>query len=531
MKYILWTLFGFAMLVAGGVWLFQLISDNTRFLVLPHVLRYQGALLLIVVGGSLALLVSRAGKQSRLEQSLQQKYPAQPWMWRSDWAQSMSRASNRIQIGATIFAIIWTLLGVPLVIAALPQYRHDLLFVIVFAYGFPLSGFSMLFWQAFKWFRYISAGKILLHFKQLPARVGDRFDCELSIPVFSRSLRYEAELVCLNEHVETTKTFDGYESRWVRDEVWRQLITPHQINTLLGTRLTMQFQIPDQNPPTAYKRDNGFKWYVIVRAIRKNGHTQLEREFEVPVSDTLMQENPTQEKPTQQKQGRATFHVPAAEEGVVRERAYSQARIIPRETKPAVTNNIKNAYNESIPTNAIQHLKGLGVRFSKQGIEYEDAFWSKTGVHQSSIILVIIGLIFTSAFTGVFYVEVIVKGRLFALPSGLGVMAGLAILILAVYLRYHRFTIAFTMEGIVRHSRLFSWQWQKLFPWSNVRRIATTRSASVNTAQRRIHYDKVIIYGNSYKENLTLSPGFRNEQDAQLLCNLLQREIDNRRSQ
>ena len=317
MKYIIWTWVGVAILASGVRWLSNLISADTRFFVLPEVLRYQGALLLIVTGGLIAILVSRAGKNHKVISSLKQQHPEQPWMWRSDWVQSHSKPDYNNAIYTTIFALIWSLLTVPSFIAAIPKFEHDLVFMMVFGIGFPLIGIAMLIWQAVVWIKYFSAGKMYLQLKSLPARLGEHLDCELDITKSMSGVRYEGELACFNVWTKTTKTSNGYKSRVMRDELWRSVVQPTLTKTSTGINLNMGFEIPDSEKPTDYKRDQGIKWYVLVRAVSKSGKKRFEREFQVPVFESLTPDDSS-------LNGDAVFNVPAVNDGCVIDRSYSK---------------------------------------------------------------------------------------------------------------------------------------------------------------------------------------------------------------
>lgn len=521
MKYRIWTLIGIVMLVGGSYWLFNLLSEKAPFLVLPDVFRYQGALFLITIGGFISLLVPRAGKKNKAVSALKQQYPMQPWMWRSDWARSSSYASNKNRLGATIFVLIWVLMVTPIVIAAIPEYRHDFIFLMVFGYGFPAVGAALVLWQLVVWAKYLKAGKIVLNFKQLPARIGERFECNLTIPVRKRNLGYEGELVCFNEHVETTKTSEGYKSRLVRDELWRKVIKPACFNSRSGVRLNMQFQIPDKASPMNSKQDHVIKWYVIVRAISRQGRKKFEREFEVPVVRCLTASDvDTQRSVTQ---GSAIFSVPDMDEGHSPARSCSDEKVKTSETVEPDQSKVTG-----VPEDVIYRLKGLGVIFSPDGIDYEDAFWNKTGIQKSALVFITLLLILTAVFATVFYYKVIVAKDFFAIPIGLGVLFGLFMTGIIVFMYKHRFSVLFSPDGIIRNSRLFSWRWQKTFPWSKIRKVMVSASSSVNTNERRVNYNKVVIYGDSYKESLTLSPGFRNEEDAHMLYALINEEVEKR---
>lgn len=521
MKYFLGKLAGIVMLLAGGAWLQRLVTLDTPFLVLPSVLKYQGALLLIVIGFFTLLLTSRAASAHKRKTALQRQYPAQPWMWRGDWAHNTSQSSTRLQIWTTLFALIWTLLLVPIVIAAIPKYRHDLLFMVVFGYGFPLVGVGMLLWQGYKWLRYWLAGKVMLRFSQLPARLGKKFDCEVTVPLQARALRYETELVCFYEHVVTTRIQDEYRSEWVRDEKWRDVISPQSVVTAAGTHLMMRFQLPEEQSTTAYEQEQGTRWYVMVRAVNKAGRTRFEREFEVPVAA-----HPDHDRGIEQPAvaGRATFTLPDMEDGRVMHGAVAQQSM-----RDGLAEQDEGE-NTRPPVDAIRRLSEIGVRFSKEGIEYADAVWKNTGIHKVGIAMTLVPLVLTVAFAAIFYTKVIVQGDWFGLPLGLGVLIGLVMLAIVTFLRYHRFTIAFTSQGIVRQSRLFAWQWQQLFPWDNVRKVTTSASSSVTNGARRVHYDKVVIYGETYKQNLAMSPGFRDKDDVTLLRDLIRYHVEQNRA-
>ena len=73
------------------------------------------------IGLGLISLVIFGGKELKKQQRTQAEHPAEPWLWREDWAKGRIKGSVRSgMVGAWIFAVIWNLMSAPVLIL-LPQ--------------------------------------------------------------------------------------------------------------------------------------------------------------------------------------------------------------------------------------------------------------------------------------------------------------------------------------------------------------------------------------------------------------------------
>lgn len=73
------------------------------------------------IGLGLMSAVIFGGKVLKKQQRAQAEHPAEPWLWREDWAQGRIKSGTRSgMIGAWIFAVLWNLVSAP-ILFFLPQ--------------------------------------------------------------------------------------------------------------------------------------------------------------------------------------------------------------------------------------------------------------------------------------------------------------------------------------------------------------------------------------------------------------------------
>ncbi|MFI5113537.1 MAG: hypothetical protein ACHP7J_00230 [Terriglobales bacterium] len=69
------------------------------------------------IGFGLLLAAIFGGRFLKRQQRAQAEHPAEPWLWRQDWAQGRVQSDTRPgMIGAWVFAVLWNLVSMPMLI-------------------------------------------------------------------------------------------------------------------------------------------------------------------------------------------------------------------------------------------------------------------------------------------------------------------------------------------------------------------------------------------------------------------------------
>ena len=494
---------------AGGYWLFVLLRAGVRLLPVENTVRYQGAALLLVIGALVALLAVRARRQAETQTTLRRAHPQQPWLWRADWARHQSRENASMHVSGLIFMLVWNLLVLPPALGAYPKYSGDPLFVIVFAIVFPAAGLGTLLWQSYALVRRALAKTLPLRLQAVPGRLGQGMRCELSVANVRRSLRWECELVCLYEHRETRDTGDGHESRFVRDELWRQVVAPQVQHRPGRSRLSMAFDVDAAQPPTGPHLGGEINWVVIVRGLNRRMRVAYWREYSVPVFEARS----------------ATTHQKVAAPAVPP----------PDTIRPAMAGAKRAPRTSGGPANHAQRLQQAlatvekeGIEFSEQGVRYGTLVWKRSPGHQMLIWGGLGSLILLLGFSATFVSEVIIDHDWWGAPLGLGVLISLGFLGLSMFFGLHRYRIAFDTAGISRHSALLGYTWCQTVPWDYALAAGVDNRGDSESAQRRITYYGVVINPDQHQRRLVISPGFRDRSTADSLAFLIDGVINKR---
>jgi hypothetical protein len=158
----------------GGLGIALLVKSMERLAEgRPHAIRS------VIVGGFFTLtsillmvaIVRGARKLQRTEQ-LQAEHPADPWLWREDWASGQVNGTSGssllgLWIRATLFnAISW----ITVIFLPWQQYRREP--VTLIGCVFPLLGINALVWAVRKTLARRQFGKTFLELATLPAPLG-----------------------------------------------------------------------------------------------------------------------------------------------------------------------------------------------------------------------------------------------------------------------------------------------------------------------------------------------------------------------
>src|SRR5688572_2297997 len=127
------------------------------------------------------VLVRSAMRRATERRKLMQQHPAEPWMWRQDWADRAVRNKNSVSPAFLwMFAILWNLMVLPFIFLFRGQAeRLELLFVSLF----PLAGVILIASAVYLSLRQRKYGVSLCRIHRLPISIGGVFQGEVEARV------------------------------------------------------------------------------------------------------------------------------------------------------------------------------------------------------------------------------------------------------------------------------------------------------------------------------------------------------------
>jgi hypothetical protein len=214
---------------------------------------------------------------------VERRYPAQPWMWRKDWADGrISDHSKAGVIGLWFFAVVWSGISVPLAWMLLrnePE-KKGAFFVLIF----PLVGVGLVVAAIYRTLRHLRYGNSYFVLASRPGVIGR----SLQGTVETR-FRQAPGTVSIRLSAIRRVTSGSGKSRSTSEHVkWQDAseidgaslpMGPH------GTNIPVSFEIPADAPETDNRnRDNELVWRLEISADVPG--VDYSTTFEVPVFNT-----------------------------------------------------------------------------------------------------------------------------------------------------------------------------------------------------------------------------------------------------
>ena len=243
------------------------------------------------IGGIAAAL---AGARKLKEQSaLEARYPAEPWLWRQDWASGRIVDTGRgTVVAAWVFAVFWNLVSLPSaylgVRVAIEEGKHSALLGLLF----PIAGAGLLIWAIRSTIRYRKYGASQLQLSTIPGIVGRTLVGNVSVPgKLLPAEGYLATLSCLRK-----VTTGGGKSRSTSEDIlWQEERrvqgTPSRTASGMVTNVPVAFRLP----PDASASDSDNPRDSVVWRLQLSGEVpgvDYDSTFEVPVFRTEASDRP-----------------------------------------------------------------------------------------------------------------------------------------------------------------------------------------------------------------------------------------------
>ena len=239
---------------------------------------------LAAIGLGLMYAVVYGTKVLKRQQRIQAEHPAEPWLWREEWAQGRIASKTRSNmIGAWIFAVIWNTVSIP-TLAILPKATAQSPIAYLFLV-FPLSGVLLLVRAIRQTLAYREFGKTCFEMASVPGVIGGELKGQIQARFpYSPDHGIHVQLTCVNR-----VTSGSGDSQSTRESIlWRaeaDLSSAQLYPGPAGTTIPVSFLIPRDVPPVE-KRGPRDEVVWLLEALADVPGVDYHDIFEVPVFRT-----------------------------------------------------------------------------------------------------------------------------------------------------------------------------------------------------------------------------------------------------
>jgi hypothetical protein len=238
------------------------------------------------IGVGLIYAAFYGAKRLQHQQQLQAARPAEPWLWRDDWAQGRVQSRTRNDaIGGWIFAIFWNVVSIPvtfLVFSQASKQKGSLLYVFLL---FPAVGTFLLVRAIRQTIAFYEFGKTYFQMSSVPGVVG--LELKGSIQArFPHSPDHGIHLQLTSAHRVTSGS--GKSQNTTETVLWRDeadLSSGQLYPGPDGTTIPVSFRIPQDAQPTE-KRNFRDEFVWLLEASADVPGVNYHDVFEVPVFRT-----------------------------------------------------------------------------------------------------------------------------------------------------------------------------------------------------------------------------------------------------
>ena len=288
MAFAIVSLFALGFTFAG---LFALAAATRTSSADPHVMLLGICLGLTftVVGVAIGAVAIYGFRKYQFQRARQATNPGSPWLWREDWAQGRAKScTHSTMFQAWIFAIVWNLISMPVVVFAPKAIAHQGLAIIGFI--FPVCGIGLLIWAIRETLRWFEFGVTWFEMAGCPLAIGREFHGNIHAR-FPHGADHgiRLKLSCINRVV----TGSG-KNQTTNDKIlWREEknVSPGELCPApIGALIPVSFPIPWNALPTdSTNSRNSILW--LLEADADVPGVDYKDIFELPVFRT--KETPT----------------------------------------------------------------------------------------------------------------------------------------------------------------------------------------------------------------------------------------------
>ena len=244
------------------------------------------------VGFGLIYLALWGSRYVQRQQRIQVEHPAEPWLWREDWAQGRANSKTRTgMVAGWVFAIFWNAVSMPIAFLVLPAAAKQKGASAYFVLIFPAVGIFLLVRAIRQTIAYFEFGKTFFEMASVPGVVGRELKGVIQAR-FPHSPDHGVHLRLSCVHRVTTNS--GKSQSTSENILWRDeadLSSAQLYPGPAGTTIPVSFQIPrDAQPTKKLNARDEFSW--MLEALADVPGVNYHDIFEVPVFRT--QQTPAQ---------------------------------------------------------------------------------------------------------------------------------------------------------------------------------------------------------------------------------------------
>jgi hypothetical protein len=218
------------------------------------------------IGIGLMFLAVFGVKFLKRQQRAQAEHPAEPWLWREDWAQGRIKGNTQSgMISAWVFAVLWNLISVPMLFFVPQQAARNP--VAYLGFLFPVIGVGLLVRAIRLTLAYIEFGKTCFEMSPVPGVIGGELKGTIQARFpHSPDHGIQLRLSCVNR----VTTGSGNSQNTTENILWRgeaSLSSTQLYPGPAGTSIPVCFHIPWDALPTETRgaRDS-IVWMLDARA-------------------------------------------------------------------------------------------------------------------------------------------------------------------------------------------------------------------------------------------------------------------------
>jgi hypothetical protein len=244
------------------------------------------------IGFGLIFAVLYGGRYARRQQRLQAEHPAEPWLWRTDWAQGRANSKTRgSAIAGWVFAIFWNAVSMPIAFLVLPQALRQKSAGALLCLIFPVAGVFLLIRAIRQTIALAEFGNTYFEMSSVPGVVERELNGQIQARFpHSPDHGVHLRLSC----VHRVQTGSGNSQSTTENILWRDeadLASGQLCPGPNGTTIPVHFGIPLDAQATE-KRSPRDEFVWVLEALADVPGVDYHDIFEVPVFRT--QQTPSQ---------------------------------------------------------------------------------------------------------------------------------------------------------------------------------------------------------------------------------------------
>ena len=242
-------------------------------------------LLFVVLFGGAGFGMIAAGlygsRKAKRHEELEALHPDEPWLQNEDWNEGRIRSSTKAAfITSAVFAGVWNLLSMPVVVFAHEQIFDPDNRIALVALLFPIVGVGLVVWAARSFIQWRKFGESIFEMRTIPGVIGGPLEGTIRV---SADIRPGAGFDVMLSSVHRYRSGSGKNRSTHQDVLWQKSYRVALDRS--GPGIPIAFQVPyDCEPTDDGDSDNQRIWKLEVKAevLGVDYHV----EFEVPVFRT-----------------------------------------------------------------------------------------------------------------------------------------------------------------------------------------------------------------------------------------------------